>query len=65
MSEGLSIKVRNELYKRKMTHTELANLLGISGAYLSDILNGSRRGKKAQEHVKRICAILEIEVYQI
>ncbi len=62
MSESLSIKVRNELYKRKMTHGELANLLGISGPYLSDILNGSRRGKKAQEHVKHICTILEIEV---
>jgi len=60
MSEDLSIRVRNELYKRKMKHAELANLLGISGAYLSDILNGKRTGPKAQEHIKHICAILNI-----
>lgn len=60
MSEDLSIKVRNELYKNKMTHTELSNLLGISQPYLSDILLGKRTGKKAQEHIKHIRIILKI-----
>ncbi|WP_062320876.1 helix-turn-helix transcriptional regulator [Halolactibacillus sp. JCM 19043] len=60
MSEDLSIRVRNELYKRKMNHAELAKLLGISGPYLSDILNGKRTGPKAQEHVKHIRKILKI-----
>lgn len=61
MSQDLSLKVRNELYIRKMQHRELANLLGISAPYLSDILSGKRNGKKAQEHIKHICAILEIK----
>jgi transcriptional regulator with XRE-family HTH domain len=60
MSEDLSIRVRNELYKKKMKHGELAEMLGISGPYLSDILNGKRTGPKAQEHVKHIRAILGI-----
>ncbi|WP_040981019.1 helix-turn-helix domain-containing protein [Oceanobacillus jeddahense] len=60
MSEDLSIRVRNELYKKKMKHAELAQMLGISGAYLSDILNGKRTGPKAQGHIKHIRKILGI-----
>lgn len=60
MPEDLSIRVRNELYKKKMTHTELANMLGISQPYLSDILLGKRSGRKAQEHIKHILKILGI-----
>ena len=60
MSENLSILVRNELYKKKMKHAELAQMIGISAPYLSDILNGKRTGKKAQEHIKHICTILGI-----
>ncbi len=60
MSEDLSIKVRNELYKKKMKHRDLADLLEISGPYLSDILNGKRNGPKAQEHIKHIRKILNI-----
>lgn len=60
MSQDLELKVRSELFKRKMKHGELANLLGISGPYLSDILTGKRNGPKAQEHVKHICKILNI-----
>jgi transcriptional regulator with XRE-family HTH domain len=60
MPEDLSIQVRNELYKNKMKHAELAKLLGISGPYLSDILNGKRTGPKAQEHVKHIRKILKL-----
>ncbi|MET3507075.1 helix-turn-helix domain-containing protein [Halalkalibacter oceani] len=60
MPEDLSIKVRSELYKRKMKHKELAEILGVSGPYLSDILNGKRTGPKAQEHVKHIRKILGV-----
>ncbi len=60
MSQDLEIKVRSELYKRKMKHGELAELLGISGAYLSDIINGKRTGPKAQDHIKHIKKILSI-----
>lgn len=60
MSQDLELKVRSELYKRKMKHSELAELLGISGPYLSDIINGKRTGPKAQEHIKHIRKILSI-----
>lgn len=61
MSENLDLKIRNELRKRKMTMSELADLIGISQPYLSDILSGRRDGKKAQEHVKHIKEILNIQ----
>lgn len=60
MPKDLSIKVRSELYKHNLTHKDLAKELGISGAYLSDILNGKRTGPKAQEHVKHIRKILKV-----
>lgn len=60
MSQDLEVKVRSELFKRKMNHSELADLLGISGPYLSDILSGKRNGPKAQERIKHICEILNI-----
>ena len=50
MSENLDLKIRAEMRKRRMTFKELAALIGISGAYLSDILNGNRDGKKAQKY---------------
>ncbi|MEX1837968.1 helix-turn-helix domain-containing protein [Tetragenococcus halophilus] len=61
MSENLDLKIRSELRKRRMTMTYLAELLGISTPYLSDILNGRRNGKKAQEHIKTIKTLLKIE----
>lgn len=60
MSENLDLKIRAELRKRKMTFGELAKMLEISGPYLSDILNGKRDGKKAQEHIETIKGILDI-----
>lgn len=60
MSEDLSLKVRNELYKRGLTHTQLARELGISRSYLSDLLRGKRDGERAQERIKQICEILGI-----
>ncbi|KIH70044.1 helix-turn-helix domain-containing protein [Salinicoccus roseus] len=52
------LKVRSELLKRNMTSKQLAEMLGISGAYLSDILRGRR---DAEEQKKRIAKILDIK----
>ncbi|WP_018934496.1 helix-turn-helix domain-containing protein [Gracilibacillus lacisalsi] len=60
MSEDLGALVRSELFKRKMSQTQLAKMLGISNAYLSDIINGRKDGPKAQEHVKHIRKILNV-----
>lgn len=58
MTEDLGVQVRSELFKRKMSQKKLASLLGISNAYLSDIINGRKDGPKVQEHVKHIKKIL-------
>lgn len=60
MPQDLGIQVRSELFKRKMSQKELAGLVGISNAYLSDIINGRKDGPKAQEHIKHIRKILSI-----
>ncbi|AAU85054.1 transcriptional repressor [Bacillus phage BCASJ1c] len=60
MSEELGIKVRSELFKRKMSQRELAKMIGISEAYLSDIINGRKTGAKAQGHIKHIRKVLSI-----
>ncbi len=60
MPEELGAKVRSELFKRKMTQKQLAEMIGISGVYLSDIINGRKDGPKAQEHIKHIRKILNI-----
>lgn len=65
MSENLDLLIRNELRKRKMTHGQLAGMLDISAAYLSDILNGKRTGKKAQEHIRNIKEILNIKKQEV
>ncbi|HDH5699490.1 TPA: helix-turn-helix transcriptional regulator [Staphylococcus aureus] len=36
------MKVRMELLRRNITNKQLADMLGISSAYLSDILRGRR-----------------------
>jgi len=58
MPEDLGLAVRSELFKRKMSQKELADLVGISNAYLSDIIRGRKDGPKAQEHIKHIRKIL-------
>ncbi|MCK1996476.1 helix-turn-helix transcriptional regulator [Psychrobacillus psychrodurans] len=60
MSEDLGVQVRSELFKRKMKQKDLADLVGISNAYLSDIIRGRKDGPKAQEHIKHIQKILDI-----
>lgn len=61
MPVDLAIQIRSELYKKEMSQSELAKMLGISGAYLTDILKGRRTGPKAQEHILYIKKILEIK----
>lgn len=58
MREDLGAQVKSELFKRKMSQKELADLIGISSAYLSDIINGRKDGPRAQERVKHIRKIL-------
>ena len=52
------ISVRTELLKREITLTEFAAELGISTAYLSDILRGRR---DATEQKQRIAKLLDLE----
>lgn len=61
MNETLGAQVRSELFKRKLSQKELANMVGISDVYLSDIIRGRKDGPKAQEHIKHICKILGIK----
>ncbi|EQB34881.1 MULTISPECIES: helix-turn-helix domain-containing protein [Virgibacillus] len=60
MSNDLAAKVKSEMYKQDITQKRLAELLGVSAPYVSDIINGRRTGKKAQQHVKHIRKILGI-----
>ncbi|GLC89378.1 helix-turn-helix domain-containing protein [Lysinibacillus piscis] len=60
MPEELGAKVRSELFKRKMSQKQLAEMLGIGSVYLSDIIRGKKDGPKAQEHIKHIRKILDI-----
>lgn len=52
------VKVRGVMLKKNITLTALAEQLGISTPYLSDILRGARDGKR---HKERIAEILGIE----
>ncbi|PGE86646.1 helix-turn-helix domain-containing protein [Bacillus pseudomycoides] len=56
---NFGIKVRTALLERDLTLTSLASELDISVSYLSDILKGSRKGKKQK---KRIADTLGIEM---
>lgn len=60
MQSDLAALVKSEMYKQGVTQKKLAELLGVSSPYVSDIINGKRTGKKAQEHVKHIRKILGI-----
>lgn len=61
MSQELALKVRIKLLENGTTMTKLAEELGISTAYFSDIVNGKKDGPKAQERIKKIKKILEID----
>ncbi|APT45353.1 helix-turn-helix domain-containing protein [Bacillus safensis] len=51
-------RVKTWLILNDMQQKDLAKMLNISNAYLSDILLGKRKGKKVRE---KIATILDIE----
>jgi plasmid maintenance system antidote protein VapI len=55
---SFEMNVKSELLKKRITITELAQQLGISVAYCSDIIRGNRN---AQHLRKQICKILKIK----
>ncbi|PFD35094.1 transcriptional regulator [Bacillus cereus] len=59
MDKSFGKKVKMWLFINDMQQRELAEMLNISGPYLSDILSGKREGKKIKEKINRI---LEKEV---
>lgn len=61
MSQELALKVRVKLVENGTSMTKLAKELGISTTYFSDIVNGKKNGPKAQEHIKKIKQVLEID----
>lgn len=58
---SFEMSVKSELLKKRITITELAQQLGISVAYCSDIIRGNRN---AQHLRKQICEILKIKEEQ-
>ena len=52
-------KARKIMLKKGITITALAQQIGISASYMSEILKGTRTGKK---YISRINEILEIGV---
>jgi|GEM_PF-1841124 DNA-binding Xre family transcriptional regulator len=56
------VEVKIELLKRKITITSLANKLGISVAYCSDVI----RGNRSAIHIrKKICEELNISIKEV
>ncbi|GIO22466.1 helix-turn-helix domain-containing protein [Oceanobacillus sp. J11TS1] len=53
--------IKSEMFKQNVKQKDLAELLGISSAYLGEVLRGKKDGPKAQKHLEHICAILNIE----
>lgn len=53
-------KVKIALIEQDMSYADLADELGISSAYISDLVKGKRNGKKAQERLKTIKKRLNI-----
>lgn len=54
--------IKSEMFKRNIKQKELAEQLGISSAYLGEVLRGKKDGPRAQGHLKHLCVILDIEV---
>lgn len=59
MSQDLIIRVRVALARSRKNQAWLAEQLGISKAYMSDIMNGKRKPDKQAEPIKAIIEILE------
>ncbi|PFJ19600.1 transcriptional regulator [Bacillus cereus] len=59
MDETFGKKVKTWLIINDMKQRDLAEMLGISNPYLSDILLGKRKGKKVREKIMRILDMKE------
>ncbi|MDA1478117.1 helix-turn-helix transcriptional regulator [Bacillus sp. WMMC1349] len=53
-------KVKTWLILNDMQQKDLAEMLNISGPYLSDILLGKRQGKKVREKIIKILEMKEV-----
>ncbi|APA04080.1 transcriptional regulator [Bacillus amyloliquefaciens] len=53
-------QVKTWLILNDMQQKDLAKMLGISNAYLSDILLGKRKGKKVREKIIKILDMKEV-----
>ena len=58
LNRNFGKEVRKALIDKDMKLSNLAEQLGISQPYLTDILNGSRKGTKQK---KEICKLLSIK----
>lgn len=54
-------QVRIKLIEKDMTMTDLANALGVSTSYVSDILNGNRASQNMIEKIKDLLTISDDE----
>lgn len=54
---NFEIKVYTKIKKNKMKYKELANNLGITQAYLSQIIKGKRKAEKYREKIRQILDI--------
>ncbi|HHX7185470.1 helix-turn-helix domain-containing protein [Bacillus thuringiensis] len=60
MRNEFGMKVRATLFAKNMQQKELAKLLGISGAYLSDILRDKREAKNVRVKIIKILDMKEV-----
>lgn len=59
MTQDFITKVRIQLAMHKKSQAWLANMLGVSEAYVSDIMNGKRSPEKQVPKIEIILAELE------
>lgn len=60
MEKDFGKKVKIWLFLNEMQQKDLAKMLNISNAYLSDILLGKRNGKKVREKIIKIINLDEV-----
>ncbi|MES1054112.1 helix-turn-helix transcriptional regulator [Bacillus thuringiensis] len=59
MDNAFGKKIKTWLIINDMKQKDLADILNISNAYLSDILLGKRKGKKVREKIVKILEMKE------
>ncbi len=63
MSKDTIAQIVGEMHVRKIKQADMARMLGISSAYLGEILNGKKTYPKAQYYIDRMVEILDIGVW--